>query len=70
MPSEVFKCGTGVGLKAVWYGSEIFGNVIGLFQNISKPGKSTAALDKMTKAAVVESIRADYDENYFINGQV
>lgn len=59
-----------MGLKAVWYGSELFGNVIGMFQNNAKLGESGCAMEKMTRTEVVESIRADYAENYFVSGKV
>jgi hypothetical protein len=69
---------TGVGLKAAWYGAEVFGDLLAKGKkadaeqdNSSEVGTATAAAGSGAKPidAVLESIRADYAEDYFISGK-
>ncbi|GMH39780.1 hypothetical protein BSKO_07678 [Bryopsis sp. KO-2023] len=60
---------TGAGLKAVWYASEQFGNLLGMTKGSSDSTTAKTPSEKMTRQEVVESIRADYDQNYFVSGK-
>eukprot|EP00884_Botryococcus_braunii_P014047 jgi/Botrbrau1/22643/Bobra.176_1s0065.1 len=60
----------GLGLKAVWYGAEQFGNLVGLTkqkQSDTEGVKSDAV--QLTREQVVASIKEDYSVNYFVSGQ-
>lgn len=67
----------GVGLKAAWYGAEAFGELLakgkkadGEQDSSSKAGTAaTAGSDVRPIEAVLDSIRADYAEDYFISGK-
>jgi hypothetical protein len=78
--THVPPANTGVGLKAAWYGAEVFGDLLakgkkadGEQDSSSKAGTATAAAAAGSGAkpidAVLESIRADYAEDYFISGK-
>jgi hypothetical protein len=62
---------TSVGLKATWYGAELLGNIIGMSKT-NKQNKSrtpTSISTTMNRQQVIQSIKADYNENYFISGK-
>ena len=59
-------------MKAVWYGAEQFGKLIGsTSQKDSENGPVNVleGREKVSWPEVLESIRADYDVNYFISGK-
>lgn len=57
-------------MKAAWYGSEQLGNLLGLMNGkpMSEPVKRMSA-ERMTREDVNASIRADYEQKYFISGK-
>ncbi|DBA68189.1 TPA: hypothetical protein ACH3X2_013898 [Trebouxia sp. C0005] len=57
----------GLGLKAVWYGAEQFGNVVGL-RNKKQRTEPQRQPTQMTRQEVLDSIRRDYGETYFFTG--
>ena len=65
----------GLGLKSVWVGAELLGNVVGAAKgnqnntssNQQQTGASTSG--RLTREQAIESIRKDYDVNYFVSGQ-
>ncbi|DBA78831.1 hypothetical protein WJX77_006022 [Trebouxia sp. C0004] len=57
----------GLGLKAVWYGAEQFGNVVGL-RNKKQRTELQRQPTQMTRQEVLDSIKRDYDETYFFTG--
>jgi len=56
------------GLKAAWYGAEAFGNLIGATRATTTHG-TTTTMTAMTREGALESIRADYAEEYFVSGR-
>lgn len=64
----------GVGLKAVWYGAEVFGKVLSLGKDkTSTPSSSdanttTGGAAKMTRDQMLAAIKTDYDQQYFVRG--
>jgi len=66
---------TGAGLKAVWYGAETFGNLVGMSkQNKSGGDKSSPDFGHNSKAFLsrdeaIGMLREDYDCNYFVSGK-
>jgi hypothetical protein len=56
------------GLKAAWYGAEAFGNLIGATRATTTHGTTTTTT-AMTREGALESIRADYAEEYFVSGR-
>ena len=66
----------GAGLKAVWFGAEAFGNVIGMTKDKSDVGTSTSAAaaaaaaggGKLERARALELMKEDYDSSYFVSG--
>ncbi|KAK9829020.1 hypothetical protein WJX72_003447 [[Myrmecia] bisecta] len=59
---------TGVGLKAVWYAAEQFGNVVGLKKARQAKSVTGVQQDKMSREQVIASLRDDYQKDYFISG--
>lgn len=64
----------GLGLKALWFASEQFGNLVGLSKTLqggdtgeSKAGKSDVA--KLSRSEALALLKDDYDQNYFVSGQ-
>ncbi|KAL3150302.1 hypothetical protein ABBQ32_000150 [Trebouxia sp. C0010 RCD-2024] len=57
----------GIGLKAVWYGAEQFGNIVGL-RNKRPRATVQRTPTEMTRQQILDSIRRDYDETYFFTG--
>jgi len=57
-----------LGLKAAWYGAEAFGKVIG-GGDAKSSSASSAAAPPTSREAALASIRADYDEDYFVSGR-
>lgn len=60
----------GVGLKAVWFGAEALGKVIGRGQQAPDAASSSEGSQQMTRDEWIAAIKADYDESYFVSGQV
>jgi len=59
----------GLGLKSVWIGAEILGNVVGASKG-NQPSTSTSGRQQgLSREKAIESIREDYDVNYFVSGQ-
>ena len=69
----------GAGLKAVWYGAETVGKVVGATKtkddadaSPSANAGSTATVDStgatLTRARALELLREDYDSSYFVSG--
>ena len=69
----------GAGLKAVWYGAEAVGKVVGATKtkddadaSPSANAGSTATVDStgatLTRARALELLREDYDSSYFVSG--
>ncbi|PNW82748.1 hypothetical protein CHLRE_06g292400v5 [Chlamydomonas reinhardtii] len=63
----------GAGLKAVWYGAETFGKLVSLARGPQQQQQQRAAAGAgagkvMDRAEILASIRADYDEQYFVRG--
>ena len=61
----------GFGLKSVWVGAELLGNVIGAVKKkkeIENDEPSTSGRPALTREEVLELLRQDYDQNYFISG--
>jgi Uncharacterized conserved protein (DUF2358) len=65
----------GLGLKSVWVGAEILGNVVGAakgnqINSNSSSSTSTSGRQQggLTRGEAIESIRKDYDVNYFVSG--
>jgi hypothetical protein len=70
----LFVVVAGVGLKALWFASEQFGNLVGLSKTLhdgdtgeSKAGKSGVA--KLSRLEALALLKDDYDQNYFVSGQ-
>lgn len=59
----------GLGLKAVWYGAEAFGNLIGLTKAKDQQKNAFDLQDVCTREEAVAAIRKDYDTNYFVSGK-
>jgi hypothetical protein len=69
----------GLGLKAAWVGAEIFGDIMGknkqqqpdATQQQQQQSSSSAATAAGVRTVdqVLESIRADYADDYFISGK-
>lgn len=61
-----------MGLKAAWYGAELFGKLVGDSKgkdNSSSSSSGEAAAQKaITWEQAKAGIRADYDQNYFVSG--
>jgi hypothetical protein len=68
---------SGLGLKAAWVGAEVFGEIMGRGKQQAdeqQPSSSTATAVTATGGVktmdqVLDSIRADYAEDYFISGK-
>ncbi|KAG2443128.1 hypothetical protein HYH02_009539 [Chlamydomonas schloesseri] len=61
----------GAGLKAVWYGAETFGKLVSLTrgqQQPQQPQQAAAGGKVMSREEILASIRADYDQQYFVRG--
>ena len=58
-----------LGLKAAWYGAEAFGKVIGGGDAKSASASASASAPPTSREAALASIRADYDEDYFVSGR-
>jgi len=62
------------GVKAAWYASEAFGDIVSLFRGKSaesEPAKiPEGKSEKLSWAGTVEKLRADYDRCYFVTGQL
>ncbi|CAL5221288.1 g3454 [Coccomyxa viridis] len=58
----------GAGLKAVWYGAEQFGNLIGLAKPRAGKAKNQPQAG-ISRQDAIAAIRKDYDSNYFVSGQ-
>ena len=69
----------GAGLKAVWYGAEAVGKVVGATKEkeasasrVGAPSSAAAAAaaagGKLEREQVLELLREDYDSNYFVSG--
>ncbi|KAG7667829.1 hypothetical protein NADE_002534 [Nannochloris sp. 'desiccata'] len=59
----------GLGLKSVWVGAEILGNVVGAAKG-NQPSTSTSVRQQgLSREQAIESIRKDYDVSYFVSGQ-
>ncbi|KAG2487399.1 hypothetical protein HYH03_013968 [Edaphochlamys debaryana] len=59
----------GLGLKAVWYGAEQFGKLLAMGRGqAAAAAPAAASAPRMSREAMMEAIRADYDENYFVTG--
>jgi len=61
----------GAGLKAVWYGAEAVGKVVGATKE--KPAASSGQASSSTAAILsreetIASLREDYDSSYFVSG--
>jgi len=74
----VRKKDAGLGLKAAWVGAEIFGDVLGKRKQSAEDQLSSSSSTATAVAPppgvktvdqVLESIRADYAEDYFISGK-
>jgi hypothetical protein len=62
----------GLALKATWIGAELLGNVVGAAnnKNSGNGGTSTSGRQEaLSREQAIESIRKDYDENYFVSGK-
>lgn len=62
----------GLGLKAAWYGAEQLGNIIGALapRAASTAAKTAVQQAMLSRPDAIAAIRTDYDENYFVSGQV
>ena len=71
----------GAGLKAVWYGAEAVGKVVGMTKEKDESGASAsasasssaaaaaaAAGGKLEREQVLTLLKEDYDSNYFVSG--
>ena len=70
----------GAGLKAVWYGAEAVGKVVGATKakddaspassgaNAGSTATASSAGATLTRARALELLREDYDEKYFVSG--
>ena len=70
----------GAGLKAVWYGAEAVGKVVGATKakddaspvssgaNAGSNATASSAGATLTRARALELLREDYDEKYFVSG--
>ena len=60
----------GLGLKAVWYGAETFGKLVGLSKGAAPASNSARPpAAALSRQQAIDSIRQDYDKNYFVGGQ-
>ncbi|KAK9915073.1 hypothetical protein WJX75_004413 [Coccomyxa subellipsoidea] len=59
----------GLGLKAIWYGAEGFGNLIGLTKPKEAEKTQSDQQDICNRADAVAAIKRDYDSNYFVSGR-
>ncbi|EIE19457.1 hypothetical protein COCSUDRAFT_31253 [Coccomyxa subellipsoidea C-169] len=59
----------GLGLKAIWYGAEGFGNLIGLTKAKKEEKTQSDRKEICNRADAVAAIRKDYDCNYFVSGR-
>lgn len=71
---------TGLGLKAAWVGAEVFGDLMAKGKQQQEQQRAGSSSNATAVAAappagvksvdqVLESIRADYAEDYFISGK-
>jgi hypothetical protein len=78
--SDAKQAGAGAGLKAVWYGAEAVGKVVGATKTkdavddagtggaVSKATTTTSDAGPFTRQRVLELLKEDYDTNYFVSG--
>lgn len=60
----------GAGLKAVWVGAEAFGNVVGAMKGSQQQQQVAASsTGPLTREQVLQSLREDFDNNYFVSGE-
>lgn len=54
----------------MWYGAEQFGNIFATFagQKQQKVSDANSALPKLSRKEALDSIKEDYQANYFVNG--
>lgn len=68
---EVSPFPAGVGLKAAWYGAEVFGKLFGRADSGSSAEQaeaSTSGRPALSWDELKAGIREDYDNNYFVSG--
>eukprot|EP00903_Cladosiphon_okamuranus_P009328 g8897.t1 len=61
-----------LGIKAAWYGSELFGNIIGLGKSKEKAesGSESPAEEPISRPDAVARLKTDFDRFYFVTGQM
>ncbi|KAK9845753.1 hypothetical protein WJX81_001436 [Elliptochloris bilobata] len=59
----------GLGLKAVWYGAEQVGNVLGLTKKRQAASTERSRPQQISRSEALASIREDYTVNYFVSGK-
>lgn len=64
-------------LKVAWYGSELLGIAASLLRSPSKAADSVSSVElpvdglgKIDRAAVVETIKEDFERSYFVTGEL
>ena len=60
---------TGLALKGVWYGAELLGKLIGGRAVGETSDKEETPAEALEWSELIESIKADYDDKYFISGK-
>lgn len=58
----------GVGLKAVWYGAEVLGKVVGRGQE--QANSEAIQTQQLSREECIAAIKADYETSYFVSGKV
>ncbi len=61
----------GLGLQAVWYAAEQFGNFIGLTRQQQAAQQGEGGVQRpvvITREEALAEIKADYEQNYFVSG--
>ncbi|CAM9199174.1 unnamed protein product [Ectocarpus sp. 6 AP-2014] len=59
-----------LGVKAAWYGSELFGNIIGLGKKKEPEEASSSKAEPISRADAVARLKTDFDRFYFVTGQM
>eukprot|EP00752_Nemacystus_decipiens_P016453 g14708.t1 len=61
-----------LGIKAAWYGSELFGNIIGFGKSKgqAESGPESSADEAISRQDAVARLKTDFDRFYFVTGQM
>ncbi|CAM9353274.1 unnamed protein product [Ascophyllum nodosum] len=57
-----------LGVKAAWYGSELFGNIIGLGKSQESTARIGDPSTRISRADAAARLKSDFDRYYFVTG--